>query len=69
MSRAKEAKLMAYECPFCNGWHVGQTIPDELALDGAETRKGGRTVRYTEPVGTHPSVADVIARLAAEVHA
>ncbi len=54
---------------IADGWHVGQTIPDELALDGAETRKGGRTVRYTEPVGTHPAVADVIARLASVVGA
>jgi len=47
-----------------DGWHVGQTIPGDLALDGPETRKGGRTVRYTAPVGTHRSVADVIGRLA-----
>lgn len=51
---------------IADGWHVGQTIPADLALDGAETRKGGRTVRYTPPVGTHPMVADVIARLAAD---
>ena len=49
---------------IADGWHVGQTIPADLALDGPETRKGGRTVRYTRPVGTHPSVADVIERLA-----
>ena len=49
---------------IADGWHVGQTIPAELSLEGAETRRGGRVVRYTEPVGTHPSVADVIARLA-----
>lgn len=47
-----------------DGWHVGQTIPADLALDGAETRRGGRTVRYTAPVGTHPLVVDVIERLA-----
>ncbi len=49
---------------IADGWHVGQTIPADLALDGAETRRGGRIVRYTEPVGTHPAIADVIARLA-----
>jgi sirohydrochlorin cobaltochelatase len=46
------------------GWHVGQTIPADLALDGPETRRGGRTVRYAQPVGTHASVANVIERLA-----
>lgn len=54
--------------PFfiADGWHVGQTIPADLALEGAETRKGGRTVRYTAPVGTHPSVAAVVRELAAK---
>ena len=52
--------------PFfiADGWHVGQTIPADLALDGAETRRGGRVVRYTAPVGTHPAVADVVRKLA-----
>ncbi len=55
--------------PFfiADGWHVGQTIPADLALDGPETRRSGRIVRYTQPVGTHPHVADVIARLAGVV--
>lgn len=50
---------------IAEGWHVGQTIPADLALDGAETPMSGRTVRYAQPVGTHPSMANVIARLAA----
>ncbi len=52
--------------PFfvADGWHVGQTIPADLALDGVETRKDGRIVRYARPVGTHPAVADVILGLA-----
>jgi sirohydrochlorin cobaltochelatase len=52
--------------PFfiAEGWHVGQTIPEDLALEGAETRRGGRIVRYAAPVGTHPQTADVIERLA-----
>jgi sirohydrochlorin cobaltochelatase len=49
-----------------DGWHVGQTIPEDLALDGAETRRGGRTLRYTGAVGTHPSVVDVICELVEE---
>ncbi|MFN8617163.1 MAG: CbiX/SirB N-terminal domain-containing protein [Dehalococcoidia bacterium] len=52
--------------PFfiADGWHVGQTIPADLALDGEETRRGGRIVRYARPVGTHPAVAGVVASLA-----
>ena len=49
---------------IADGWHVGQTIPEDLALDGAETRRGGRIVRYARPVGTHASVANVIETLA-----
>lgn len=49
-----------------DGWHVGETIPEDLALDGVETRRGGRKLRYAGAVGTHPSVADVILELAAE---
>jgi sirohydrochlorin cobaltochelatase len=49
-----------------DGWHVGSTIPEELALDGPETRRGGRHLRYATAVGTHPMVADVISELAEE---
>jgi sirohydrochlorin cobaltochelatase len=49
---------------IADGWHVGQTIPGDLALDGPETRRGGRTVRYAKPVGTHPAFADVVLQLA-----
>lgn len=51
---------------IADGWHVGQTIPGDLALDGAETRRDGRVVRYTPPAGTHPSMAAVILELAEE---
>ena len=47
-----------------DGWHAGQTIPADLSLEGAETRKGGRIVRYTRAVGTHPSLTAVIEQLA-----
>ncbi len=52
-----------------DGWHVGSTIPEELALDGSETRRGGRRLRYATAVGTHPMVADVIAELAEDSRA
>jgi sirohydrochlorin cobaltochelatase len=48
------------------GWHVGQTIPEGLALEGPELRQGGRVLRYTAPVGTHPLVAEVVLELADE---
>ncbi len=51
---------------IADGWHVGETIPEDMALDGVETRRGGRRLRYAAAVGTHPSVADVISELADE---
>jgi sirohydrochlorin cobaltochelatase len=49
-----------------DGWHVGETIPEDLALDGAETRRDGRRLVYAGAAGTHPMVADVILELAEE---
>ncbi|MGH2632021.1 MAG: CbiX/SirB N-terminal domain-containing protein [Tepidiformaceae bacterium] len=54
---------------IADGWHVGETIPEDLALDGVETRRGGRRLRYARAVGTHPAVADVVAELAREAAA
>jgi sirohydrochlorin cobaltochelatase len=52
-----------------DGWHVGETIPEDLSLDGVETRRDGRVLRYAGAVGTHPSVVDVIIELAQEAAA
>lgn len=50
---------------IADGWHAGQTIPDEL--NGLS--EGGRRLTYAAAVGTHPSVADVIVELAREAAA
>lgn len=54
---------------IADGWHVGQTIPEDLALEGPETRRDGRRLRYAGAVGTHPSVAGVISELAEQAAA
>ncbi len=51
---------------IADGWHVGETIPEDLSLDGAELRADGRRLRYAAAVGTHPRVADVIEELVDE---
>jgi sirohydrochlorin cobaltochelatase len=51
---------------IADGWHVGQTIPEDLRLDGPETRREGRVVRYAGPVGTHVSLTKVVLELAEE---
>jgi sirohydrochlorin cobaltochelatase len=38
-----------------------------MALDGPLTVRGGRTIKYCEPVGSHARMTDVLLRRAAEV--
>ena len=49
------------------GYFTKTVIPRELALDGALTRRGGRTIKYCEPVGNDPRMTDLLLRRAAEV--
>jgi len=57
--------------PFfiADGWHVAETIPADLAIEGSVVSRGGRSLRYAKAVGTHPAVADVIEELAIEAAA
>lgn len=53
------------------GWHTLETIPEDMGLSGEVTvfpnnPHGSQTVYYAKPVGTHPSVADVVLHLAEE---
>ena len=51
---------------IAEGWHTKETIPEDLGLTGEVTEKADRTVFYGAPVGTHPSVADLIISRARE---
>ncbi|WBL36794.1 DR2241 family protein [Tepidiforma flava] len=66
LDRFRAPRLFVVPLFIAEGWHVGETIPADLALDGPETRRGGRAVHYTPPVGTHPALAAVVAELARE---
>ncbi len=52
-----------------DGWHVGQTIPASVKLQGLTKREDGRSLRITDAVGTHPSIVDVIRELAEQAAA
>ena len=49
---------------IAEGWHTRETIPEDLGLSGEVTAKttksGDKTIFYGAPVGTHPSMADLI---------
>ena len=51
---------------IADGWHTRETIPEDLALTGEVTAKDDRTVFYGAPVGTHPSMANLIIARARE---
>ncbi len=64
LERVSAPRVFVVPLFIAEGWHVGETIPADLALDGPETRRDGRVVHYTPPVGTHPSLARVVSELA-----
>lgn len=69
LERVSNETVVVVPLFVADGWHVGSTIPEELALDGPETRRGGRRLRYATAVGTHPMIAEVVEELAAEAQA
>ncbi len=51
---------------IAEGWHTRETIPQDLGLTGEVTARDGKTIFYGAPVGTHPSMAALIAARARE---
>ena len=46
---------------IAEGWHTRETIPEDLDLVGEVTPRDDKTIFYGAPVGTHPSMANLIA--------
>jgi sirohydrochlorin cobaltochelatase len=46
---------------IAEGWHTRETIPEDLGLRGEVTLRDDKTIFYGAPVGTHPSMANLIA--------
>ena len=51
---------------IAEGWHTRETIPEDLGLTGEVTVRDDKTIYYGAPVGTHPSMANLIAARARE---
>jgi sirohydrochlorin cobaltochelatase len=51
---------------IAEGWHTRETIPEDLVLTGEVTVREAKTIYYGAPVGTHPSMANLIAARARE---
>ena len=54
---------------IAEGWHTRETIPEDLGLTGEVTTRDDKTIYYGAPVGTHPSMANLIAARARETMA
>ena len=63
------ANIVVVPLFVADGWHVGQTIPEELAIGHTGLRPDGRRLHYAAPVGTHPLGAEVIEELVEEARA
>jgi len=50
-----------------SGYFTEQVIPRELGLDGPVTRRDGRTIYYSDPVGLHPTMKEVLLQRARSV--
>lgn len=48
------------------GYFTQTVIPRELELVGPVTRRSGKTIRYCQPVGNHPSMTSVLLKRAQE---
>ena len=42
------------------GYFTQKVIPRELGLAGPITRRNGRTIKYCEPVGSHPRMTELL---------
>lgn len=63
-------RLVVVPLFIADGWHVSETIPEDLGLDEAgRVVKGGRNLVLTSAVGTDPGVTDVILAIAREAEA
>ena len=63
---AEVAEVVIVPFFVSRGWHVGTTLPRAMACRDAEPGGPGPPVRITEPVGTHPGLADLVIGLVAE---
>jgi sirohydrochlorin cobaltochelatase len=45
---------------ICEGFYTREILPREFQLDGAMTKREGKTIYYCDPVGLHPIMTDIL---------
>ncbi len=61
-----QSRLVVVPLFIADGWHVTETIPEDLGLTGDRAFRNGRELRLTSAVGTDPGLTEVILALAAD---
>lgn len=64
LRRARADRVTVVPVMMAGGYFTDQVFPRELRLTGCEPVDVAKSVRYTDPVGSHPALADVIVRRA-----
>lgn len=49
------------------GYFTNTVIPRELEIEGRLSDRGGRTIKYCEPVGSHPRMTELLLHRAAQI--
>jgi sirohydrochlorin cobaltochelatase len=62
----KAQRIVIVPLFVADGWHVTETIPEDLGLVDGKARRSGREMIMTSAVGTDPGLVEVILALASE---
>ncbi|MEW5727798.1 MAG: CbiX/SirB N-terminal domain-containing protein [Pseudomonadota bacterium] len=67
LGRVSAATVVVVPVFAGKGYYTDTLIPRTMGLDGAVTRRDGRTILYTPPAGTHPRIPALLAARAEAV--
>ncbi len=67
--RCSGQRIVVVPLFVADGWHVTETIPEDLGLAEGRARRGDRELIFTGAAGTDPGMADVILSIAREAEA
>ncbi len=61
LDRVTADKVVVVPNLACPGYITGTVIPHEMGLTGPVTERKNKRIRLTDPVGTHPGIAEAVA--------
>ncbi len=64
VERLPTSRVVVVPFFISEGWHAGTTLPGSLGLEGGGGEVGGKELRYTRAVGTHPEMTSLLLSMA-----